>query len=69
MQRNQTSQRLRDKFQEKGIEALTDTEVIELLLTLGTPRSDCKQAARDALEKFASLPLFMDALSPVFPHM
>ncbi|MCI5160300.1 MAG: hypothetical protein D3906_18125, partial [Candidatus Electrothrix sp. AUS1_2] len=56
--------RLRDKFQEKGIEALTDTEVIELLLTFGTPRSDCKQAARDALAKFNSLPQVLDA-SPV----
>ncbi|WP_446011812.1 RadC family protein [Candidatus Electrothrix sp.] len=53
-------QRLRDKFQEKGIEALTDAEVIELLLTFGTPRSDCKQAARDALVKFGSLPRVLD---------
>ncbi|MCI5125618.1 MAG: hypothetical protein D3925_14375, partial [Candidatus Electrothrix sp. AR5] len=57
-------QRLRDKFQEKGIEALTDIEVIELLLTFGTPRSDCKQAAIDALTKFGSLPEVLDA-SPV----
>ncbi|MCI5143801.1 MAG: DNA repair protein RadC, partial [Candidatus Electrothrix sp. ATG1] len=56
-------QRLRDKFQEKGIEALTDTEVIELLLTFGTPRSDCKQAAKDALKKFGSLPEVLDAPS------
>jgi DNA repair protein RadC len=54
-------QRLRDKFQERGIEALSDTEVIELLLTFGTPRSDCKQAARDALEKFNTLPKVLDA--------
>jgi DNA repair protein RadC len=54
-------QRLRDKFQEKGIEALTDIEAIELLLTFGTPRSDCKQAARDALKKFGSLPEVLDA--------
>jgi len=58
-------QRLRDKFQEKGIEALTDTEVVELLLTFGTPRSDCKQAARDALAEFGSLPEVLDA-PPVF---
>jgi DNA repair protein RadC len=54
-------QRLRDKFQEKGIDALSDTEVIELLLTFGTPRSDCKQAARDALGKFKTLPEVLDA--------
>jgi DNA repair protein RadC len=58
-------QRLRDKFQDKGIETLSDIEVIELLLTFGTPRSDCKQAARDALEKFGSLPEVLDA-PPVF---
>ncbi|MCI5219284.1 MAG: DNA repair protein RadC, partial [Candidatus Electrothrix sp. LOE2] len=56
--------RLRDKFQEKGIEALSDIEAIELLLTFGTPRADCKQAARDALAKFGSLPEVLDA-SPV----
>ncbi|XOF34103.1 MAG: RadC family protein [Candidatus Electrothrix sp. YB6] len=54
-------QRLRDKFQEKGIEALSDTEAIELLLTFGTPRADCKQAARDALERFGALPEVLDA--------
>jgi DNA repair protein RadC len=54
-------QRLRDKFQEKGIEALTDAEVIELLLTFGTPRTDCKDAARSALKKFKNLPAVLDA--------
>jgi DNA repair protein RadC len=54
-------QRLRDRFQEKGIDALSDVEVIELLLTFGTPRSDCKQPARDALEKFKTLPEVLDA--------
>ncbi|RWX50571.1 DNA repair protein RadC [Candidatus Electrothrix marina] len=57
-------QRLRGKFQEKGIEALADIEVVELLLTFAPPRSDCKQAARDALAKFGSLPEVLDA-SPV----
>jgi len=32
-----------------------DYEVIELLLTLGTPRKDCKQQAKEALMKFRSL--------------
>ena len=54
-------QRLRDRFQDKGIEALTDTEVIELLLTFGTPRSDCRPAAAEALERFKSLPEVLDA--------
>lgn len=54
-------QRLRDKFLEQGIEAFTDGEVIELLLTFGTPRSDCKDAARSALKEFGSLPAVLDA--------
>ena len=57
-------QRLRDKFLEQGIEAFTDSEVIEMLLTFGTPRSDCKEAARAALAQFKSLPAVLDA-SPV----
>lgn len=48
-------QRLRDKFLERGIESLTDSEVLELLLTLGTPRKDCKDPARAALQHFGSL--------------
>lgn len=54
-------QRLRDKFLEQGIEAFTDSEVIELLLTFGTPRSDCKGPAREVLEHFGSLPAVLDA--------
>ncbi|WP_417912431.1 RadC family protein [Candidatus Electronema sp. TJ] len=54
-------QRLRDRFQEKGIDALSDVEVIELLLTFGTPRCDCKQSAREALERFKTLPEVLDA--------
>ncbi len=54
-------QRLRDKFLEQGIDAFTDSEIIELLLTFGTPRSDCKEAARAALERFKSLPAVLDA--------
>jgi DNA repair protein RadC len=56
-------QRLRDKFLENGIDAFSDEELIELLLSFGTPRSDCKQAAREALKKFGSLPAVLDAPS------
>jgi len=48
-------QRLREKFQQRGIEAFTDSEVLELLLTLGTPRKDCKEQARNLLKHFGSL--------------
>ena len=54
-------QRLRDKFLAQGIEAFTDAEIIELLLTFGTPRSDCKEAARELLARFGSLPAVLDA--------
>lgn len=54
-------QRLRDKFLDQGIAALTDAEIIELLLTFGTPRTDCKDPARSALEEFGSLPAVLDA--------
>lgn len=48
-------QRLREKFMKGGLERFTDEEVIEFLLTLGTPRRDVKPSARDALKKFGSL--------------
>ena len=54
-------QRLRDKFLTQGIDAFTDAEIIELLLTFGTPRSDCKEAARELLARFGSLPAVLDA--------
>lgn len=47
--------RLREKFLEAGLYGFLDYEVVELLLTLGTPRKDCKQAAKDAIRKFKNL--------------
>lgn len=48
-------QRLRDRFLEGGIERFSDGEVIEFLLTLGTPRGDLKLPAREVLKRFGSL--------------
>src|SRR4030043_49026 len=48
-------QRLRDKFEEGGLDRFSDEEVVEFLLTLGTPRKDLKLEAREALKKFGSL--------------
>ena len=48
-------QRLRDKFIRQGINSLSDDEILELLLTFGTPRTDCKQSARLLRAKFGSL--------------
>lgn len=44
--------RLREKFLRGGLQGFLDYEIIELLLTLGTPRRDCKQQAKESLEKF-----------------
>lgn len=54
-------ERLRDKFLKSGLDSLHDYEIIELLLTLGTPRRDCKQQAKDALSKFKTLKGVLEA--------
>lgn len=53
--------RLRDRFLERGLEGFSDVEVLELLLTLGTPRSDCKEPARALLSKFGTLVAVFEA--------
>lgn len=53
--------RLRDRYQERGLANFTDAEVIELLLSFGTPRSDCKQQAKDLLEEFGSFVKILEA--------
>jgi DNA repair protein RadC len=47
--------RLREKFLKAGLAGFLDYEVIELLLTLGTPRRDCREPARLALREFRTL--------------
>ncbi len=47
--------RLRERFLQSGLDAFLDYEVVELLLTLGTPRKDCKQPAKDAIKEFKTL--------------
>jgi len=53
--------RLRDKFLESGLDGFHDYEVIELLLTLGTPRKDCKETAKEALKRFKTLQGVLEA--------
>lgn len=48
-------ERLRERFLEGGLERFSDEEVVEFLLTLGTPRGDLKLAAREALKRFNTL--------------
>lgn len=55
--------RLRERFLQSGFEGFLDYEVVELLLTLGTPRRDCKQIAKEAIYKFKTLNNVLDASS------
>lgn len=54
-------ERLRQKFLEGGIERFSDEEVVEFLLTLGTPRGDLKIPAREAIKRFGSLSAVLSA--------
>ena len=53
--------RLRERFLSAGLDGFQDYEVIELLLTLGTPRKDCKDMAKAALSRFNTLQGVMEA--------
>jgi len=53
--------RLRKRFLQGGLNSFLDYEIVELLLTLGTPRKDCKQVARDAIKEFEGLRGVLDA--------
>ena len=53
--------RLREKYIEGGLDRFSDEEVIEFLLTLGTPQKDVKIPAREALKKFGGLSATLSA--------
>ncbi|HID31138.1 MAG TPA: DNA repair protein RadC [Desulfobacterales bacterium] len=53
--------RLREKFLTSGLDGFHDYEVIELLLTLATPRKDCKNQAKAALKRFKTLQAVIEA--------
>ncbi len=66
MRKNDSTQeghrkRLRQKFLKSGLDGFHDYEIVELLLTLGTPRRDCKVPAKQALKKFGSLRGILEA--------
>ena len=46
---------------QSGLEGFLDYEIVELLLTLGTPRRDCKQMAKQVIKKFGGLRGALDA--------
>ena len=53
--------RLRAKFSKSGLVGLNDYEIVELVLTLGQPRKDCKPAAKEAIKRFKDLRGVLDA--------
>ncbi|MEZ4528108.1 MAG: DNA repair protein RadC [Desulfobacterales bacterium] len=54
-------ERLRERFMTSGLEGFQDYEVIELLLTIGTPRKDCKNEAKELLARFKTLQAVFEA--------
>ena len=67
--------RLRERFIKSGLKGFHDYEIIELLLTLGSPRKDCKQQAKEAIKKFKTLrgvleasPEELQQISGIGPH-
>lgn len=55
--------RLRERFLQSGFEGFLDYEIIELLLTFGTPMRDCKQTGKDAIKRFKTLAGVINASS------
>ncbi|THB80146.1 MAG: DNA repair protein RadC [Desulfobacteraceae bacterium] len=53
--------RLRQRFNQNGLEGFQDYEVVELLLTLNTPRRDCKDTAKSLLERFKTFQGVLEA--------
>ena len=53
--------RLRDRFLDKGLDGFSDTEVLELLLSFGTPRTDCKEPAKQLLKQFGTFAKVLEA--------
>ncbi|MDP3974808.1 MAG: DNA repair protein RadC [Candidatus Jorgensenbacteria bacterium] len=53
--------RLRERFLQSGLDGFLDYEIVELLLTLGTPRKDCKKIAKEAIKAFGGLQGVLDA--------
>lgn len=54
-------QRLKDKFKERGADALADYELIELMLMMAIPRRDVKPLAKKLLTHFKTVPALFAA--------
>jgi len=53
--------RLRDRYLARGLDGFSDAEVLELLLSFGTPRSDTKEPARELLSRYGTLAAVLEA--------
>lgn len=53
--------RLKERFLRNGLDGFHDYEVIELLLSLNTPRKDCKQSAKHLLKQFKTFQAVLEA--------
>lgn len=53
--------RLREKFLASGLSGFHDYEVIELLLSLNTPRKDCKPSAKLLMKRFKTFQGVLEA--------
>jgi DNA repair protein RadC len=53
--------RLREKFLKAGLNGFLDAEILEILLTLGTPRRDCRETARRLLREYKTLRAVLEA--------
>lgn len=53
--------RLKEKFLKGGLKGFLDYEIVELLLTLGMPRRDCKAQAKEAMRRFKTLREVLEA--------
>lgn len=53
--------RLRQRFLDRGLKGFSDAEILEILLSFGTPRKDCKDQARALLQRFGTFTGVLDA--------
>lgn len=53
--------RLREKFLQAGLRGFLDYEIIELILTLGTPQKDRKAIAKKLIKRFKTVRGVLDA--------
>lgn len=58
--------RLRERFSRSGLDGFLDYEILELLLSLGTPRKDCRHQAKEAIERFGTLRGVLEAPADEF---